>query len=79
MATAPETLPGADDAAPAVPEYHSERMSGTQAREGEKAQHFGWRRTGRPALIGTVTFSPLIPIRILAAIRLDRKPSGIRF
>jgi hypothetical protein len=79
MATAPETLLGADDAVPAVPGYHSERLSGTQALEGEEAQCSVWRRTDQLALIGKDIFSPLIPTRILAAIGLDRKPSGIRF
>jgi hypothetical protein len=79
---------GADDAVPAVPEYHSERLSGTQAIAGEGANSL-WarphaeravsRHADHLALIGKVTLCPLIPTSILAAIRIDHKPSGIRF
>jgi hypothetical protein len=79
---------GADDAVPAVPGYHSERLSGTQALAGEGANAL-WagvhaeravsRHADHLALTGKVTLCPLIPTRILAVIRLDRKASGIRF
>jgi hypothetical protein len=81
---------GADDAVPAVPEYHSERLSGTQAFAGEGAnalwasahaerQRAVSRHADHLALTGKVTLCPLIPTSILATIRLDHKPSGIRF
>jgi hypothetical protein len=77
---------GADDAVPAVPEYHSERSSGTQALAGwgvcwadEYAERSVSRYADHLAFIGTVTLFSLIPTCILAAIQLHHKPSGIRF
>jgi hypothetical protein len=64
MATRPETLLGADDAVSAVPEYHSERLSGTQALAGcggnslwadGYAERSVSRHADHLALIGKVT------------------------